>query len=120
MTINKLDVNVYLTDILGECYHNWKYSHGDAPFRRYKCDICNMGPLVNPGDNINLFTWIGFGILWEWAIKQKWWKEFNGSIYFAAATKVDDVDVDSVIYWEYINPEKFAIAIYEFLLKTKE
>ena len=51
-------------------------------------------------------TWEGFGLLWEWARKQEWWKrEF--SIKFTENERwVDDM---------HINPEKFAMAIYNFL-----
>lgn len=58
----------------------------------------------NPKNN-NFFTWEGFGKLWEWVHNQKWWDKFRvcPQRYY-----IDWSDT-------YVNPERFATAVYNFL-----
>lgn len=51
--------------------------------------------------NVNFSTWVGFGKLFEFCQTQKWWDEF---VY-------DTLPVDH----SYINPDKFADTVYEFI-----
>lgn len=64
--------------------------------------------------------WVAFGILWEWAIEQEWWGDFlynkcQGTIYAANIRDNYEFEIPN----KYINPERFAKAIYEFL-KARE
>ena len=53
-------------------------------------------------------TWQGFGELWEWAIKQEWWLSFG--------YRHGDVSLGQAIFSQYyINPDRFADAVYEYL-----
>ena len=55
--------------------------------------------------NPDFSTWKGFGILWEWAIKQEWFKKL-----FCYGL---------LIQTEFINPDEFSDTIYEFLKQKK-
>lgn len=52
-------------------------------------------------------NWLEFGLLWEWCVKQKWWSSL--------VTKNHSVYVPDSIPVMYVNPDKFADIIYEFL-----
>ncbi|MEE9354242.1 MAG: hypothetical protein V3U75_01495 [Methylococcaceae bacterium] len=87
-----------LTEAIGECWHDIKLQNGEK-----KCTKCGLGGW----DMTNFLAWEGFGKLWEWAIKQEWWTEFEGSQGLPR-------------HWvpkQLINPEKFARAIADFLQK---
>lgn len=60
---------------------------------------------------IDYSEWHGFGILWEWSSKQEWFGTF--SKFHTIASDKDNMAIDQV----YIDPERFADAIYEFLNK---
>lgn len=53
-------------------------------------------------------TWEGFGKLWEWSEKQEWWKEYS-------SMNMHDRKAYGVVPTRYINPDKFADAVYNFL-----
>ena len=48
--------------------------------------------------------WGYFGVIWEWTIKQGWWKEFISNIWGRDG-----------IGCHFINPARFADAVYEYL-----
>lgn len=54
--------------------------------------------------SIDFSTWIGFGKLWGFSTKQDWWIDFMTEYGFME-------------FIEYINPDKFADAIYEYMQK---
>lgn len=99
------DRDKYLTEAMGwiEC-DRWTYYN---PYSVQKtCEHENCYPKQFP---CKYDTWQGFGTLWEWAIKQEWWASFN-------------YEPDLLIGWvkrKYINPDKFADALYEFLKEHK-
>ena len=68
-------------------------------------------------------TWDDFGITWEWAIKQEWWFKFTGYIIekvtFYPIPKYEEHLLGLRIPTNYINPDCFSEAIYNFL-KEKE
>lgn len=59
---------------------------------------------------IDFSTWEGFGKLWEWALKQEWFKEipfnFDDNRYH------DDYMLFPV---DFIHPDRLADAVYEYL-----
>ncbi len=135
------EINKFLTEAMGNCWHrrlcyeealslrdtlyNW-VDFDKSPMDTWYCScgriaMSNMHMIDDHVTHyqIDLATWDGFGKLWEWSNKQDWWKQFNGSIYFAKETVFDEIDVDEVIYWDYINPENFSKALFIFL-KEKE
>lgn len=59
------------------------------------------GCIVSINENNSFSNWNGFGKLWEWTEKQEWFKDFWATI---KDTKQ-----------QYINPDRFANAMYEFL-----
>lgn len=99
------EINKFLTEAMGDCYHDWEMTSDTPPFRTYDCKNCGIGPSINPSDNTDFLTWKGFGKLWEWAIRQEWWEKFT---WFHQSMKDE-------ILTELINPEKFAKAVADFL-----
>lgn len=108
--MNQELINKFLTEKMGKCWHEWKGA--SSGMTCIKCGY-RVAYHTNPPINFDFFTWEGFGKLWEWDIKQEWWKKFvkkNGISWFwlnAPSTLLIIVD--------HINPEKFAIATAEFL-----
>lgn len=101
------EINKFLTESMGECWHEWALEKDTPPFREYSCNKCNMVYVINPSDKIDFLTWEGFGKLWEWAIKQVWWEKFT---WFHQS-------IEDEILTELINPEHFAKAVAEYLQK---
>jgi hypothetical protein len=97
------EINKFLTKAMGNCYHDWEMTSDTPPFRTYDCKSCGIGPSVNPSDNTDFLTWEGFGKLWEWAEGELWWCRF-----------LDRLE-GPLSY--YINPEKFAKAVADYLQK---
>lgn len=95
----------FITEAMGKCWHQYKCIDFEY--------ICKCGDISNSLFALNptYSTWDGFGKLFEWSIKQDWWKEL-------LTHWVDDfapVDVPCM----YINPVVFTDSIYDFL-KDKE
>lgn len=89
--------NKFLTEAMGidECDNC-----GTMPPDYCGCNIVGIGSGCGPH---NFSTWTGFGKLWEWAQKQEWFQSFY----------------EAIGEWEiinnYIHPDRFADAIYQFL-----
>ena len=103
------EINKYLTEAMGECWHDWK----NLPkIRSAQCVKCTT--LFHRAQINDFFTWQGFGKLWEWATKQEWWNYFQDMV-------IGDTDVyENDEFTEYvdvnfINPTNFANAIYKYL-----
>lgn len=67
--MNKEAINKYLTEAMGECWHEWNMIEDSPPFRRYVCQSCDA-KAINPADNIDLYSNEGCGKLvdmfWKW------------------------------------------------------
>jgi hypothetical protein len=66
-----------------------------------------MGKKYTPATSFKVENspWKWFGELWDWAIKQEWWEDFERNLGLPK-------------HWvpkKIINPEAFAIAIYNYL-----
>lgn len=99
----------FLTEALGLCWHEFP-----TPINNFAppCSKCNGSPLKL---NILFSSWHGFGILWEWASKKEWWQKFGDFIYSKYYN--GDLDITICMLEYFINPDKFADVIYEFLNK---
>lgn len=101
----------FLTEAIGECWHEWKeVCRAGNCWGYHECQEC--GKLLGqykPVEQNNFSTWQGLGKLWEWATQQEWW-------YLFLYTYGDGNN----IYYRYINPTKFADAVYEFLKKRSK
>lgn len=80
-----------------------------------------MGLLCRCGEsgcdkNIQKFsTWTGFGLLWEWSNKQKWFsKLIRQTCYYEMCRNEFSKGNKSII-----NPNSFANAVYNFLKENK-
>lgn len=104
--MSNLERDKFLTEAMGECWHERKDFSEDG-YGTYNCKHCNKRFGGHGGqleDRLDFSTWAGFGKLWEWSQKQEWWpdfKELNG--------------YPNHIYEDFINPNNFANASYEFL-----
>ena len=109
------DINKYLTIAIGGQWYDHKVKHlGSA---KYECSCggsWDSYALESPDHHIEVpidfDEWEGFGKLWEWAIKQKWWPKFYG-VKLHEKDGYDGVQLNDTL----INPEVFAITVYEFL-----
>ena len=92
--------NKYLTEAMGDCWHKW----GMPDRFTVHCTKCkmNIGRNMNMPTKNNFSSWEGFGKLFGWASKQDWWEEPHNDYY-------------EVLPDKYIDPDKFANAIYRFL-----
>ena len=83
--MDKNELRYFLTEAMGECCPKFFKEYGYHK-------------------QIDFLTWEGFGKLWEWAIKQDWWKRFD-TLYFS--TNYQTYHAVRVL----ISPEKFAKAV---------
>jgi hypothetical protein len=95
----------YLTEAMGEeCWHEWVYC-GES---KAICTQCNTDYTISKDRN-DFSTWEGFGKLWEFCKKQEWYYNFLKTVC------PYKTDYPSVIHEDYIHPDRFADAVYEFL-----
>lgn len=100
----------FLTKAMGKCWHEWEH------FRGWRCPKC--GSLSDNKEserplNPNFSTWEGFGKLWSWMSSQEWKDEFMDNHVFL------DSSVQHDYMFEFINPNKFADAVYTYLMEKK-
>jgi len=119
----------YLTEKMGLCWHeficqDYEDEQYVDPVTKY-CKKCKRPDydynlelkLWSPiNQNINFSSWQGFGQLWEWAVRQEWWVEFVNERGVLSGMGVDDAVYIDVCF---INPDKFANALYEYLDKGR-
>ena len=103
------DINKYLTEAMGECWHDYlkllNDDHSGSP--HFICKKCDEHHYSWDYQHSDFFTWQGYGKLWEWATKQEWWWKF-----WDVNIPEDDRGGGVV---DFINPTNFANAIYEYL-----
>ena len=137
-----LERDKYLTEMLGECWSSPYYFVSRAIYGEPRA-FGNLGPFIRRDNvfqgtkeeceifiranlgyedqevkrkkviNNNFSTWTGFGKLWSWAKEQDWWPSFK-----EISIGVDDefnIPDGWPIDEEYIDPDKFADALYKFL-----
>ena len=92
------EINKYLTEAMGECWHVFKLIDFEYKCR---CGLDSMYPTVT---NNEFFTWEGFGKLFTWTKEQGWWIDF----ILQQRSGVTN-------FCELLSPEVFAKAIYAFL-----
>lgn len=116
----------FLTEAMGECWH-------ETFFREYGLTIetirgefieknCTCGRITRIGksysakdqqplcSNQSFSSWEGFGKLWEFCQKQKWWKiGFKANHWGVLETHIEFIP-DLIIH-----PDLFADAVYEYL-----
>lgn len=96
--------NKFLTEVMGL---NWYTKEDENP----------NWPAQFQAKNIHFSTWTGFGNLWEWSQKQDWWGAFYASLHYNTITGFNGINYEYEKRLEeyYVNPERFANAVYEFL-----
>ena len=92
----------YLTEAMGEHWHNFKDMSvfGDVDICCTDCDTFST-------KNKTFSTWDGFGKLYEWSVEQDWWHEF----LFEWSGEI----ISFSIPHKLVYPDAFANVIYEFL-----
>jgi len=108
----KSDRDKFLTELVGECWHD-EYSHEGPTFQerydKYVCLRCGFEVSYTPSFyKMNFSTWENFGKLWKFAQKQNWWNDFRRDYCLVGGWKGWSFDED------IINPDKLADAIYNF------
>ena len=100
----------FLTEAMGQCYHD--PLGGMTPLRTH-CSKCDTPlPIFNP----NFSTWQGFGLLWSWVLSQEWYWHFDCHLMYApSGHEFTKNDSDGYLHKDYIHPDKFADAVYEYL-----
>ena len=111
----------FLTEAQGECWHEW----GNDPLYK-QCVKCRK--YLPSADlekfrsieltHIDFSTWPGFGVLWEWVIKQDFFPSFYLSTYLLDEKnlKTDFMgEIIANIVSDIVNPDRFADAVYKFL-----
>ena len=97
--------NSFLTEAMGECWHEWGPTICEF---KAKCQKCGKVTSVHyfgqffDRQGIDFSTWESFGKLWTWAIDQEWF------YLMMAHHGCGPVDI--------VNPELFADEVYKFLL----
>ena len=71
-------------------------------------------PWENWAPDIDFSTWESFGLLWDWAIEQDWWEIFLTEHLFNLRELSKHLTLRTIPH-RYINPERFAKAVYEYL-----
>lgn len=106
----------YLTEQMGECWHEWEqvFKGGGS-----KCKTCGKYWPLPPDEetrkiiqDCKFSTWDGFGKLWEWAKHQKWWDCFFWQMDNKEPLQTEDIE-------NLIHPGRFANAVYDYL-KSKD
>jgi hypothetical protein len=61
-------------------------------------------------------SWFGFGRLWEWSRKQKWWEDFFEKTFERdVGSSLCDAGCKDSLLEDFINPDLFADAVYRYL-----
>jgi hypothetical protein len=108
------EIDKFLTEAMGECWHErieadiGEFMNPDIRSWSCRCDIKNT--MVWPDycrhfRNNDFSTWEGFGKLFSWSKKERWW------IDFILSQRRPGVSA----FCEMLDPERFAKAVYEFL-----
>jgi hypothetical protein len=63
------------------------------------------------GEDYIVMAGVFFFLLWEWAQEQEWWGEFMDVCW----TDGEFAGTETSFLSHYINPDRFANAVYEFL-----
>jgi len=110
----------FLTESMEECWHKWKdyqdlHPEIDVDIDKNECLRCHEVYYISKEPkNCDFSTWQGFGKLWEWAIKQKWWDKFLSECYIQHNQGYTMSFLEPLI-----NPDYFANTLYKFLRKKK-
>jgi len=115
------DRDKFLTETMGLCWHEQSEQFGVCgkcgnrlPGLGITCP--DGGSKIQIKRDFDFSTWHGFGMLWEWAIKQDWWRGKKDSLVVSMLCRSGGV---GDLLDKYISPSRFADAIYEFLRKQK-
>jgi hypothetical protein len=123
-----VDKNVrdkFLTEAMEKCWHGVDKEDKHTSIRCFKCNKFLDGYWVVTPKNtaefqisnkefIDFSTWQRFGELWEFVIRQKWLNDFLdvvGHFYTGYECNIET---------EFINPDRFANAVYEFLKQGED
>lgn len=107
-------INQFLTEAMGECWHDIKFCVPNW--------YCNKCLEFVASKNNDFFDWNGFGKLWEWVKNQDCFDLFQCELYYhdylnhiGYVSGDEHEDNDQMMSNDYINPEIFALKVYEFL-----
>lgn len=123
--MTKQEINKYLTETIGECWHELEKSDLGLISRCKHCDLilldCRCNPAISTVRNNDFFSSEGFFKLWDWAQNQEWFGDCLLWISSVRVTCGTCGEFPSKMYHEVsdikeiINPDRFATSVYEFL-----
>ena len=111
----------YLTEAMGQCWHEPPGTPIHTEHGLVMCSKCHQWCSIVANEcpipkNNNFSTWDGFGILWEWIIKQSWYWHFDCYLMYApSGHEFTPNDSDGYLHKNYLDPDKFANAVYKYL-----
>lgn len=113
----------FLTEQLGECWHKAIKKLPAAGYTHLGVCKCGAWSELKGRDYAHIpftflqqndfSTWDGFGKLWEWSKKQRW---FTKVILFRRYGDEEQL----VLYPTMVDPDNFANAVYKFLREKGE
>ena len=119
--INIQDRDRFLTEAMGDCWHEPEaktYRVASGEYEYYICANCKKD-YRDCGFQIDFSTWTGFGKLWEWATQQSWWLLYLESNHTISSIPTNHIGSSylsgEMIYVDFIHPDNFANALYAFL-----
>ncbi len=120
----------FLTEALGECWHepkpDFKRVNGRDIQKDCKCGASSgwerMGGHGRPNPvfrfrQTDFSTWVGFGKLWGWSQEQSWFREFLG--WFAGVDHKQGLCLTKVQVVSLCNPDQFANAVHQYLVDNQ-
>ena len=136
MKITTLERDKFLTEAMSECWHeNIRDMNGITHILKCTCGrIYSSGRKEYIDSEVNhelrkeyacrnndFSTWGGFGKLWEWTSKQEWWDSFypyslcSQSVTVSTLCYSGQDEIFHIFDQKFIDPDKFANAVYEYL-----
>lgn len=108
-----------LTEAMGECWHEVKLPNftGIGHVECRKCGLVH-NYLLDEDWHPDFSTWERFGKLFAWFIQQPWKKELAKKIGTVICDCDECGDFDINVHW--INPDRFADAVDEFLREREK
>lgn len=102
----------FLTEAMGECWHEYETRDIfiDSFFGSHLYNFCTKCNITDKDAKpyTNFSTWDSFGKLYSWCKEQEWWTMF---CYY----RFGDGNYIGYKVFEFIDPDKFANTVYEFL-----
>lgn len=100
-----------LTEKMRLCWHDFDENAANETFTRCsKCKKYRSQMKSDYQENHVFNNWADFGLVWEWASKQEWWKDFLKSMSECAMT-YEIFNQGIAYHYRFVDKESFPKAI---------